>query len=187
MRKPTCWECMQPFFIMQKWMLHRFSKPGGAELRSTCESYEEFWEPIICLVQGRNSRCISVVTRYLTWQEAYLCLTDDGLPDSLRAKYAHLIISNGILEFLRVYFTLFQASDVHGWYDYVLEKSTSWWGGVRWVIHIMVGGVGHEIHLMIGLGGIGWVMKSMVGWGVVGSWNPSDFLLWRSPLLGLPQ
>ena len=46
--------------------------------------------------QGRNAYSISQVTKelgYLTWQEAYTCLSDNRLPDSLRANYAHLIVS----------------------------------------------------------------------------------------------
>jgi hypothetical protein len=30
---------------------------------------------------------------YLTWAEAYTCLSDPRLPDRLRAKYCDLIIS----------------------------------------------------------------------------------------------
>ena len=48
------------------------------------------------LSQGRNSYAIKLVTqdlKYLTWQDAFKCLSDDSLPDSLRAHYAHLIIS----------------------------------------------------------------------------------------------
>ena len=30
--------------------------------------------------------------KYLTWDEAYLCLTNEQLPDQLRAKYCSLII-----------------------------------------------------------------------------------------------
>ena len=48
------------------------------------------------LSQGRNSYAIKLVSqdlKYLTWQDAFKCLSDDSLPDSLRAHYAHLIIS----------------------------------------------------------------------------------------------
>ncbi|CAH1800283.1 unnamed protein product [Owenia fusiformis] len=48
------------------------------------------------LCYGRNEFAINVITQelgYLTWQEAFLCLTNKQLPDQLRAKYCHLIIS----------------------------------------------------------------------------------------------
>lgn len=44
---------------------------------------------------GRNRFAIDVITKalsYLTWEEAYICLSNDQLPDSLRAKYCDLII-----------------------------------------------------------------------------------------------
>ncbi|KAK2143235.1 hypothetical protein LSH36_861g02042 [Paralvinella palmiformis] len=47
------------------------------------------------LCYGRNEYAINVITEklgYLTWQEAFCCLTDDNLPDQLKAKYCHLII-----------------------------------------------------------------------------------------------
>ncbi len=46
-------------------------------------------------LQGRNEFAIRVIThelKYLTWKEAYLCLSNEELPDQLRAKYCHLII-----------------------------------------------------------------------------------------------
>ena len=45
--------------------------------------------------QGRNDFAIKVITEelgYLTWKEAFLCLSNEELPDQLRAKYCHLII-----------------------------------------------------------------------------------------------
>lgn len=48
------------------------------------------------LCQGRNDFCINVITRelkYLTWEEAFLCLTDPQLTNKLRAKYCEIIIS----------------------------------------------------------------------------------------------
>ena len=48
----------------------------------------------VCM-QGRNQNVINVITEelnYLTWQEAYVCLTDEQLPKALRAKYCELII-----------------------------------------------------------------------------------------------
>nr|XP_022341732.1 inositol 1,4,5-trisphosphate receptor type 2-like isoform X5 [Crassostrea virginica] len=44
---------------------------------------------------GRNDYAVHVITRefgYLTWEDAYLCLTADLLPDHIRAKYCELII-----------------------------------------------------------------------------------------------
>ncbi|PAA53235.1 hypothetical protein BOX15_Mlig016571g1 [Macrostomum lignano] len=46
------------------------------------------------LCQGRNAKSIEVITKrlnYLTWNEAFICLTDEELPDQLRAKYCELI------------------------------------------------------------------------------------------------
>ncbi len=46
-------------------------------------------------VQGRNEFAIHIISRdssYLTWEEAFLCLRLDLLPDALRAKYCDLII-----------------------------------------------------------------------------------------------
>ncbi|XP_064638655.1 inositol 1,4,5-trisphosphate receptor type 3-like isoform X2 [Lineus longissimus] len=47
------------------------------------------------LCYGRNEFAIDVITQklcYLTWEEAFLCLTNEVFPDQLRAKYCHLII-----------------------------------------------------------------------------------------------
>ena len=46
--------------------------------------------------QGQNNHSIRVITQelnYLTWTEAFTCLSDDRLPDQLRAMYCDLIIS----------------------------------------------------------------------------------------------
>ena len=46
-------------------------------------------------LQGRNEFAINVITeelRYLTWEEAFLCLSNENLPDQLRAKYCSLMI-----------------------------------------------------------------------------------------------
>jgi hypothetical protein len=46
--------------------------------------------------QGQNEYAINVITKeldYLTWNEAFTCLSDQTLPDRLRAKYCDLIIS----------------------------------------------------------------------------------------------
>lgn len=48
------------------------------------------------LCHGQNEFAINVITKeldYLTWNEAYTCLSDTNLPDRLRAKYCDLIIS----------------------------------------------------------------------------------------------
>ncbi len=45
--------------------------------------------------QGRNDFAIFVITRelgILTWDEAFLSLRSELLPDALRAKYCELII-----------------------------------------------------------------------------------------------
>ena len=51
---------------------------------------------LVCLfMQGRNEFAINVITQelgYLTWDEAFICLTNENLPDQLRAKYCSLII-----------------------------------------------------------------------------------------------
>ena len=51
------------------------------------------------LCHGQNEFSINVITNeldYLTWKEAYTCLSDTRLPDRLRAKYCELIISENI-------------------------------------------------------------------------------------------
>ena len=48
-----------------------------------------------CNLQGRNEFAINVITEelgYLTWEEAFQCLSNEDLPDQLRAKYCSLII-----------------------------------------------------------------------------------------------
>ena len=45
--------------------------------------------------EGRNEFAIEVISKqlaYLTWDEAFCCLREELLPDSLRAKYCKLII-----------------------------------------------------------------------------------------------
>ncbi len=47
------------------------------------------------LIQGRNDFATHVISRelnYLTWEEAFLSLRLDLLPEYLRAKYCDLII-----------------------------------------------------------------------------------------------
>lgn len=46
--------------------------------------------------QGQNDFSIKVITQelnYLTWEEAFTCLSDERLPDKLRSQYCDLIIS----------------------------------------------------------------------------------------------
>ncbi|OAF68200.1 hypothetical protein A3Q56_04067 [Intoshia linei] len=48
------------------------------------------------LCSGRNEYTITLITKdlnYLSWEEAYMCLTDEELPDELIAKYCNLIIN----------------------------------------------------------------------------------------------
>ena len=48
-------------------------------------------------IQGRNEYAINVITKelgYLTWKEAFTCLTEEYLLHALRAKYCDLIIGN---------------------------------------------------------------------------------------------
>ncbi|KAK3095936.1 hypothetical protein FSP39_021047 [Pinctada imbricata] len=48
------------------------------------------------LCKGQNEFCIQVITEelnYLTWEEAFVCLTNEILPDDLRSKYCHLIVT----------------------------------------------------------------------------------------------
>ncbi|OAF66980.1 hypothetical protein A3Q56_05306, partial [Intoshia linei] len=48
------------------------------------------------LCSGRNEYTINLITKdlnYLSWEEAYTCLTDKELPDELIAKYCNLIIN----------------------------------------------------------------------------------------------
>ncbi|KAL3860316.1 hypothetical protein ACJMK2_010455, partial [Sinanodonta woodiana] len=47
------------------------------------------------LSYGRNDYAIHAITReygYLTWEDSFLCITSDLLPDAIRAKYCELII-----------------------------------------------------------------------------------------------
>lgn len=45
--------------------------------------------------QGRNDFAIHVITReygYVTWEDTFLCLQSELLPDAIRAKFCELII-----------------------------------------------------------------------------------------------
>lgn len=45
--------------------------------------------------QGRNDFAINTITRefgYITWEDAFLSVQSDFLPDSIRAKFTELII-----------------------------------------------------------------------------------------------
>ncbi|XP_075250138.1 inositol 1,4,5-trisphosphate-gated calcium channel ITPR2-like isoform X3 [Convolutriloba macropyga] len=47
------------------------------------------------LSSGRNDYCNKIITTtldYLTWEEAFMCMSDERLPPDLRAKYCSLII-----------------------------------------------------------------------------------------------
>ncbi len=47
------------------------------------------------VIQGKNEYAINAITedlQLITWEEAFLCLTDETLPDALRAKYCYLIM-----------------------------------------------------------------------------------------------
>ncbi|XP_064627454.1 inositol 1,4,5-trisphosphate receptor type 1-like isoform X9 [Lineus longissimus] len=47
------------------------------------------------LCYGRNDLCIQLITRqlsYLSWEEVFLCVQSEILPDAIRAKYCELII-----------------------------------------------------------------------------------------------
>ncbi|XP_078311676.1 inositol 1,4,5-trisphosphate-gated calcium channel ITPR2-like [Crassostrea virginica] len=49
-----------------------------------------------CLCHGQNDFSIKVITQelnYLTWEEAFTCLSDERLPDKLRSQYCDLIIT----------------------------------------------------------------------------------------------
>ncbi|KAL4234550.1 hypothetical protein ACF0H5_006191 [Mactra antiquata] len=81
----------------QSWTtLHEFVDPDSAEFNE--EKYDFLihqLELFKALTYGRNDSAIHVITRefgYLTWEDAFLCITSDLLPDSIRAKYCELII-----------------------------------------------------------------------------------------------
>ncbi|XP_052817063.1 inositol 1,4,5-trisphosphate receptor type 3-like isoform X2 [Mya arenaria] len=81
----------------QSWVtLHEFVNPDSAEFNH--EQYDFLihqLELFKALTYGRNDFGIHVITRefgYLTWEDAFLCITSDLLPDSIRAKYCELII-----------------------------------------------------------------------------------------------
>ena len=47
-------------------------------------------------IQGRNDYAINIITkelRYLTWEETFLALRSDILPDAIRAKYCDMTTS----------------------------------------------------------------------------------------------
>uniref|UniRef100_A0A1I8H777 Inositol 1,4,5-trisphosphate receptor n=1 Tax=Macrostomum lignano TaxID=282301 RepID=A0A1I8H777_9PLAT len=49
----------------------------------------------IALCHGRNEECIRLITKdlsYLTWEEAFLGLSSESLPQDFRAKYCEIII-----------------------------------------------------------------------------------------------
>ena len=50
--------------------------------------------------QGRNDYAINIITkelRYLTWEETFLALRSDILPDAIRAKYCDMTTSKNFL------------------------------------------------------------------------------------------
>ena len=60
------------------------------------------------LMQGGNRYVINVMTtecNYFSWQEIFLCVQNDRLPDALRAKFCDLMI--GIYTFTFVFALLF--------------------------------------------------------------------------------
>ncbi|XP_071176008.1 inositol 1,4,5-trisphosphate-gated calcium channel ITPR2-like isoform X12 [Mytilus edulis] len=77
--------------------LHVFVDPESAEFNE--DKYQFLLhqlELFKALCFGRNDLAVHVITRehgYLTWEDAYLCLTSDLLPDCIRAKYCELIIA----------------------------------------------------------------------------------------------
>ncbi|ESO83880.1 hypothetical protein LOTGIDRAFT_236387 [Lottia gigantea] len=76
--------------------LHQFAIKSHTEAESN-ETYlflEHQLELFRMLCHGQNEFSISVITKeldYLTWNEAFTCLSDNRLPDRLRAKYCDLI------------------------------------------------------------------------------------------------
>ncbi|KAH3769464.1 hypothetical protein DPMN_170733 [Dreissena polymorpha] len=81
----------------QSWVtLHEFVNPDSPEYNQ--EQYDFLihqLELFKALTYGRNDFGIHVITRefgYLTWEDAFLCITSNLLPDSIRARYCELII-----------------------------------------------------------------------------------------------
>ncbi|XP_065924754.1 inositol 1,4,5-trisphosphate receptor type 3 isoform X2 [Magallana gigas] len=68
-------------------------------LGNTSEAYlflEHQLELFRYLCHGQNDFSINVITQelnYLTWEEAFTCLSDERLPDKLRSQYCDLIIT----------------------------------------------------------------------------------------------
>ena len=52
------------------------------------------------MLQGRNEFCNKIITTtldFLTWEEAFMCMSDERLPPYLRAKYCSLVIGKSSL------------------------------------------------------------------------------------------
>ncbi|XP_064599288.1 inositol 1,4,5-trisphosphate receptor type 1-like [Liolophura sinensis] len=77
--------------------LHDFVDPAYSEFDE--EKYQFLMHQLdlfksIC--HGRNDLAIHVITRemgFVTWEDVFLCLKQDVLPDSIRAKFCELIIA----------------------------------------------------------------------------------------------
>ncbi|CAD5113406.1 DgyrCDS2578 [Dimorphilus gyrociliatus] len=73
--------------------LQEFMETAGKDETLFLEHQLDLFEN---LCHGRNPIPINIIANdlcYLTWEEAYLCLSDEMLPDQLRAQYCNLIIS----------------------------------------------------------------------------------------------
>ena len=52
------------------------------------------------MMQGGNEYVIDVMTKerhYFTWQQLFLCVQNDQLPDALRAKFCDLMIGSCLI------------------------------------------------------------------------------------------
>lgn len=78
----------------RKWMeLAEFAKNRNGEDYLFLEHQLELFGD---LCHGQNDFSIKVITQelnYLTWEEAFTCLSDERLPDKLRSQYCDLIIT----------------------------------------------------------------------------------------------
>ncbi|XP_074663089.1 inositol 1,4,5-trisphosphate-gated calcium channel ITPR3-like [Tubulanus polymorphus] len=72
---------------------------------------------------GRNDFCIHLITRqlsYLSWEEVFLCLQSEILPDDIRAKYCELII--GLFVDVGNNFSVLDHPNISFIYEYIGTK-----------------------------------------------------------------
>uniref|UniRef100_A0A1I8HB99 RYDR_ITPR domain-containing protein n=1 Tax=Macrostomum lignano TaxID=282301 RepID=A0A1I8HB99_9PLAT len=79
----------------------------------------------IALCHGRNEECIRLITKdlsYLTWEEAFLGLSSESLPQDFRAKYCEIII--GLFVNVGHNYSVVESPQLSFIYEYVGTKDS---------------------------------------------------------------